>query len=91
MELAEEADDFLLGRGLFAKTLPHRIPDLLDCALAVHETNNLVGGRCEALEAPGGMVLEHIPEITPIVVPMNLRMAPQPRLQPRHPIPIWTK
>ncbi|MBA7698051.1 hypothetical protein ES703_106725 [subsurface metagenome] len=87
MELAQEPDALLLGRGLFAKTLPHRIPDLLDRVLPVHETDDLVGSRRESLESPGGMILENIPQLTTIVMAMNLRMTPQTRFQTRYPVP----
>jgi hypothetical protein len=87
MELAEETNHLLLGRSFLSEACSHLVPDLPNGSLSIHETNQEVGRRIEALEPARRMVLKNIPDLAAVGVAMNLRMAPKSRLQPGHPIP----
>jgi hypothetical protein len=87
MKLPEETDHLFLGRGIVPETGPARLPDVLDRTLPVHQPDQKIGRRREALEPPGGMVLENVPDLPAIFVPVNFHMAAQPGLQPRHAVP----
>jgi hypothetical protein len=90
MKLTEETNYFLLGWSVVPQTKSYFPPDLVDSALPVHQSDQEIGGWSEALESPCGMILKNIPEFPSIVVPMNLRVAPEARLQCSHTIPGWT-
>jgi hypothetical protein len=80
VKLAQEADHLLLGGRLFSQPGPCYVPDLLHAPLAVHEADQEVRRRRESLEPARGVVLEHVPQFSPVVVPVDFHMAPQPGL-----------
>ncbi len=80
VKLAEKANHLLLSGRLFSKAVSCCVPDLLNRSLSVHEADNLVGGRRESAEASGGVILQHIPQLAPVVVPVDFHVAPQPGL-----------
>ncbi len=87
MELAEETNHLLLGRSFFSKAGSHLFPDLLNGPFSIHESDQKIGGCVETLKSTRGMVLENVPDLSAIVVAMNLRVATESRFQPSHPIP----
>ena len=87
VQLGEKADDFFLGQDVVTQFGACAVPDLLDRAPAVHQANDQVGGRREAMEASRRPIVQHVPKLSPEVLPENAHMAPQPRPQVRHPIP----
>ena len=80
VQLTEKADDLFLGRGIFPQPRPARLPELLHAVPAVHQSDQQVGCRGKSLKAPGGMILEHIPQLPAVMMAVNLQVAPQPRL-----------
>ena len=91
VKLAQEPDHLLLGGSVFSQPSPGNVPDLLDRALAVHEADEKIRRRSESLKSAGRVILKHIPQLSPVVVAVNLHMAPQPGLHPRHTVPRWTE
>jgi hypothetical protein len=87
MELAEETNHLLLGWSFLSEACSHLVPDLPNGSFPIHETDQEIGRRIEALEPARRMVLKNIPDLSTVVVAMDLRMAPKSRLQPGHPIP----
>jgi hypothetical protein len=87
MELAEKANHLLLSRSFFSKAGSRLFPDLLNGPFPIHQSDEEIGGCVETLKSTCGMVLENVPDLSAIVVAMNLPMAPKSWLQPRHPIP----
>jgi hypothetical protein len=87
MQLAEETNHLLLGRSFLSEPGSHLVPDLPNGSLSIHEADQEVGRCVETLKSTCGMVLKNIPDLAAIVVAMNLRVAPESRFQPRHPIP----
>jgi hypothetical protein len=78
MKLTQEADHFLLGRGVVSKASSARIPDLLDRAFPIHKPDQEIGGRRETLKSAGSVVLENVPELPAIGVTMDFYMAAEP-------------
>jgi hypothetical protein len=87
MELAEETNHLLLGRSFFSEAGSHLFPDLLNGPFSIHESDQKIGSCVETLKSTRGMVLENVPDLSAIVVAMNLRVATESRFQPSHPIP----
>jgi len=87
VELAQELNDLVLGRGVVAEAGASRLPNRLDGAFAVHEADEEIGGRREAVKALGGAVLQDVPGLSPVLVPVDLCVRTEPGLEPRHPVP----
>ena len=87
VELGQEADDLVLRGTIVAEPGRGGLPDLLHGAAAVHEADHLVGGGREAMKALGRAVLQHVPRLAAVALTVNARVAAQPGLQPRHPVP----
>jgi hypothetical protein len=88
MKLTEEAYHLLLGRCVISESRPPHLPYLFDRSFPIHETDEEIGSWSESLESPGGVVLKNIPELSPIIVTMDLHMAAKAWLQSCHPIPV---
>ena len=87
VQLAEQLDHLVLGRGLIAKPDIGGVPDLLDGASSIHQTDDIVGGLGEAVIPRRGMVLKHVPQMTAVVVTMYLRVTSQLRAKILDPVP----
>ena len=61
MQLTKELNHFLLGGSVLTQPFPASLPDLINSALPVHETNQEIGGRSEAIVFSGRVVLENVP------------------------------
>jgi len=81
VQLPEKADHLLLGRRLVAVAFQRRVPDALHRALPVHQADDEIGARVEAVRAPRHPVLQHIPAPAAVAVPMDAEMRAQPRPQ----------
>jgi hypothetical protein len=87
VQLAEEPDQLVLRRRVVAESGDGRVPELLDAARAVHQADDEIRRRIEAVHAARHAVLEHIPALAAIVVPVDADVAPQPGTQARHAVP----
>jgi hypothetical protein len=87
VKLAEKANHLFLCRSFFSEADSYLIPYLLNGPFSIHESDQKIGDSVETLKSTCGMVLENVPDLSAIVMAMNLRMATESRFQPRHPIP----
>ena len=91
MQLAQELNDFVLRDGIVAELCQRIFPDLLHRSLAVHLADDQIGGRREAMKALRGEVLQDIPGVTAVFVPVDLRMLAQARRELAHAVPGWAE
>src|SRR6185503_5206283 len=87
VQLPEQADDlFLRGRPV-AQVRARRVPDLLYRALAIHQADEMMGGRRKAMRALRGLILQHEPYFVAERLAQNAGMRPDARLERRDPVP----
>jgi hypothetical protein len=87
MQLAQQADRVFLGGGLVAQVGAGRVPDLLHGAFAIHQTDEMVRRRREAVRTLGRLVLQHEPDFAAKRLPQDARMGTDARLEVGNPVP----
>src|ERR687891_2300298 len=88
VELGEHLCHVILRRCPIAQSRLRRFPDLLDRALAVDEADERVGSRRETVLALGAVILQDVPELTLIMMAMDLHVAAQARSKRSYAIPV---
>jgi hypothetical protein len=88
VELAEELDHLVLRRRVVAQLGGGQAPDLVDGAALGHQSDHEVGGGREAQEAVVHRVLQHVPELAPVVVTMDAGVRAETRGELLYPIPV---
>jgi hypothetical protein len=88
MELAQQLDDVLLGRGVLGQFVGQPLPHRRHVPLAVHEADDPVGGGVEAVILARDPVLHHVPDLAPVGVAVDADVAAQARPQMGHAIPV---
>ena len=87
MELTDQADDIVLGRRLVAQPFARLLPDFLDRAASVHQTDETLGFGREAVELIGREILQDVPGLSAILMPLHAHVASKSRLQAFDPVP----
>ncbi|MBR0815175.1 hypothetical protein JQ544_26835 [Bradyrhizobium diazoefficiens] len=87
MQLAEQANDLVLGQDIILQPRAGDVPDLLNGAFAVHEADDEVGLGRETMQAARRAILEDVPELPAKLMAMNARMGPQPGPHIGNPVP----
>ena len=87
MKLTEKANDLVLRRRIIAEMFDSLVPDGVDVAPTIHQSNHKIRCRSKTVMLAGGAIVQDIPELASIAVPVNIRMPPQRRLERRHSIP----
>jgi len=79
VKLAEEMNHIFLGRCFVFEARPHLFPNFLDAPITIHQSDEEIGSWSETLKSSRGMVLKNIPELSTILMTMNLHMTANSR------------
>ena len=87
VQLAQQADRFFLRGRIVAEPVARQIPGLLHGTLAIEQADQAPRGGIEAIQASRRTILQYVPELAAIVVPMDLGVALQAWPQPGNAVP----
>ena len=87
VQAGQEVDDLVLGGHVVAQALAGRLPDLVQGAAPIHHAHQLVGLGGKAVVPARESVLDDVPVLTAVLVPIHVHVAAQARLQRRHAVP----
>ena len=88
VQRGEQADRLALARRRVTQVGHGRVPDLAHAPPAVHRRDEVMSGWAEAVAAARGGVLEHVPALTAVAVPVDLRVLAKRGLQVLDPVPL---
>jgi hypothetical protein len=87
VQLAQQADDVVLGRGFFAQAPVGQFPQLLHAALAVHGGDDKAGGGRKSVHLVRHRVLQQIPQLAAIAHPVQAGVLSQAGPHCGHTVP----
>ncbi len=79
VQLGEHLHHVVLRRCLVTRTRFDQVQDFLDRALTVDESDESIGGRRETVLALRAVILQDVPQLATIVMPMDFHLLAQPR------------
>jgi len=77
VQLRQQADHFVLRRGVLAGFGGDLGPHLVDRALAVHQLDDSVRGRAETMQLARSAIVQHVPRLATKALTMDARMCAQ--------------
>src|SRR5262249_2121821 len=87
MKLAQKLDHFVLGWRSLAETAVGYFPQLADRAAAIHQRDDEAGRRRETVDAARSGVLQQVPHLAAVAMPVQASMGPQLGPEIGDPIP----
>ena len=87
MELRQDLDHLVLGRCIVSQVGTCLLPDLLHGAPSIHQTNEAIGCRGEAVVALRGHILQDVPQLAAVVVAVDMGVTAQAGPERRNPVP----
>src|SRR5687768_16246578 len=87
VQLREQIDDVALGRRLLVQARSSLVPELADRTLSIEQADEGIGCRRKTVIPLRAVILEHIPQLPAVKVPVNFYVAAQARFQRRDAIP----
>jgi hypothetical protein len=87
MKLTQKPYHLVLRRCIVFQVIDGLLPDIINAARTIHQTNDVVRCRRQAMVLTRGAILQDIPEIAAEVMPVNHRVISYRRPKFRHAIP----
>ncbi|MDW8444853.1 MAG: hypothetical protein RML45_11700 [Acetobacteraceae bacterium] len=91
MQLRQKRDHLGLARRLIAEPFHELRPEFGYSPFPIHQTDEGIGSRGEAVVATRKVILDHVPGATLVAVAMHRDMGTEPRAQVRHAVPVRTE